>query len=1138
LVTEPGTGLRASPYKGLAHYEEEDARFFFGRERDREIIRANLAARRLTLLYGESGVGKSSVLRAGVVHELRERALQNIAEGRPPQFVPVVFSSWRDDPVSSLVAAVRRAVAELVGETDGSPASRLEDGLAGLAARAGGELLLVLDQFEEYFLYHGDESGEDTFAESFPRAINRSDLRARFLISIREDALAQLDRFKRRLPRLFENTLRISHLDIEAARAAIEGPIAEYNGDIGSAAAVELEPQLVEEVLQQVQSGRVVLLDQQQGTPVANGGPPRFEAPYIQLVMTRLWAEEARRGSRVLRLSTLKELGGAGEIMRTHLDAALDELSPEDRETAAAALRFLVTPSGSKIAHVLPDLVEFTGRSAEELRPVLKQLSSQERRILRPVADQGATAEPRYELYHDVLAPAIIDWRRRFGQAELERQRADAEQRARRERRKARLAAAAAGAFLLLAAFAVAVGVWAIHQKRVAQSERQLARSRALLTAASDQLDKRLDRGILLSLEAYHTRPSAETRSGLVRAVERTDRLTHILAPAGRAEQVVFNRDGSRLASVEGDHVTVWDSRTGRPVMELSALGIIVTAAFSSDGSRFLVASYDRGATIWDLRRHQPLSSLAASRPYKLNLVAAAISADGSRILTVSVGGHVILWDSKTGRPLRTVSLGAVTRAASGPGAVAVLGRNGLSVFRIDGERRQLTRRRLHLQGNWAPVDLAVGADGRYVGALSASRVATVWDLESNARPRTFSAGQGASALAIGPAGHEVAVGHLDGRLAVYSRNHALVQGSAAGSGQILDVAFDPDGKTIASTGRDEGTVRLTAVGTSSLERTLVVGSPVNEVGFSAEDSDLAAAGHGFTLWRTSNGTAERSALPGAEMPRAFAFADRGTALAVANDRSIALTHPGDGRTEVLVRGHLGVIGMSFRGGVLAWLGENLLSPIGLYDVSHRRLLRPLHLPRPDVSGLALSPDGKLLALASYHRGVTIWDLGSRKLVGTPSRSEDCEVCFAPAVAFAPDGNLLAVAVPNQVFLWSVAASRRIRTLVGADVRDVAFSRDGRTLAGSTNNEVLLWDVQSGDQLGAPLRADAASSVDFSAGDHLLAAGTSDGVKLWTNILWSNVGEMQRRLCAVVSRNLTRDEWQNFVGGHYRRTCG
>ena len=68
------------PYKGLTPYSEEDAPFFFGRETEQELITANLMAYRLTLLYGPSGVGKSSVLNAGVVRRLREQARRNVAE--------------------------------------------------------------------------------------------------------------------------------------------------------------------------------------------------------------------------------------------------------------------------------------------------------------------------------------------------------------------------------------------------------------------------------------------------------------------------------------------------------------------------------------------------------------------------------------------------------------------------------------------------------------------------------------------------------------------------------------------------------------------------------------------------------------------------------------------------------------------------------------------------------------------------------------------------------------------------------------------------------------------------------------------------------------------------------------------------
>src|SRR5207244_4309488 len=86
-----------SPYKGLAAFDDSDldALLFFGRERESEIIAANLMAARITVLYGPSGVGKSSVLRAGVAHRLREEQGVGV----------IVFSNWTGDPVAALAEA-------------------------------------------------------------------------------------------------------------------------------------------------------------------------------------------------------------------------------------------------------------------------------------------------------------------------------------------------------------------------------------------------------------------------------------------------------------------------------------------------------------------------------------------------------------------------------------------------------------------------------------------------------------------------------------------------------------------------------------------------------------------------------------------------------------------------------------------------------------------------------------------------------------------------------------------------------------------------------------------------------------------------------------------------------------------------
>ena len=88
---------RKTPYIGLMPYTEEDAPFFFGREKTQKIITANLKGSRLTILYGSSGVGKSSVLQAGVAYYLQQKAKQNLKDFDTPEFAVVVFNSWQGD---------------------------------------------------------------------------------------------------------------------------------------------------------------------------------------------------------------------------------------------------------------------------------------------------------------------------------------------------------------------------------------------------------------------------------------------------------------------------------------------------------------------------------------------------------------------------------------------------------------------------------------------------------------------------------------------------------------------------------------------------------------------------------------------------------------------------------------------------------------------------------------------------------------------------------------------------------------------------------------------------------------------------------------------------------------------------------
>ena len=129
---------------------------------------------------------------------------------------------------------------------------------------------------------------------------------------------------------------------------------AELTGD-----AVAIEPALVERVLDEVGAGQIEPALGGLGAVESAEDGARIEAPYLQLVMQRLWDEERAVGSDTLRADTLDRLGGAQQIVEEHSESALGELTPDEEDVAARLFNHLVTPSGTKIAHELDDLVDF-----------------------------------------------------------------------------------------------------------------------------------------------------------------------------------------------------------------------------------------------------------------------------------------------------------------------------------------------------------------------------------------------------------------------------------------------------------------------------------------------------------------------------------------------------------------------------------------------------------------------------------------------------------------------------------------------------------------------------------------------------------------------------------------------------------
>lgn len=445
------------PYIGLRPFDDDELSnsLFFGRSVETQRLADNVLSSRLTLVYGASGVGKSSLLNAGLAYPFRKQAMKEREVRRHADCNLIVFKSWQTEPCRGLLTAIN-GLLESIGSETIAPTDRLSEGLTEAAGRLGGTLVIVLDQFEEYFQYRRTYP-ETRFTEQFAEAV-RSDIPINFLASIREDALAWLDQFKGLIPNLFENYLRMENLTGDGALSAIDNPLNELSGKIDGPTSCEAG--LASTVITQIRAS------QHQTDSISVGD--HVPASYLQIVMTKLWSEELAANSKVIRRSTLERLKGAKTIYETYLESTLrDRLAPSRQEAAMRVFEFMVTPSGRKVFQTASELVSSTGLA---LGPVMEVLESLRRAAILATVP-APSGETGYEFAHDVLAFAARKWWENF---DLTNRLAD-EKRAAEEQgkvlRKIRRFATWATVALVFALAAFAAAAWEFHVSRDAESQ-------------------------------------------------------------------------------------------------------------------------------------------------------------------------------------------------------------------------------------------------------------------------------------------------------------------------------------------------------------------------------------------------------------------------------------------------------------------------------------------------------------------------------------------------------------------------------------------------------------------------------------------------------------------------------------------
>jgi hypothetical protein len=241
-----------NPWLGLASFTEETRAFFYGRDEEVAELARRVQRKLLTVLFGQSGLGKTSILRAGLVPRLR-------GQGYCPIYVRIDYGKESPEPAEQIKQAISRtarhsgewtqAGVAIEGESLWEFLHHRDDVLRG---ESGETLipLLIFDQFEEIFtLAQSDEAGRaraarfieelaDLVENRPPKAVEakldedesgaerfdfaRSDYRV--LIALREDYLAPLESLKKAMPSISQNRLRLAPMDGEQALAAVLQP--------------------------------------------------------------------------------------------------------------------------------------------------------------------------------------------------------------------------------------------------------------------------------------------------------------------------------------------------------------------------------------------------------------------------------------------------------------------------------------------------------------------------------------------------------------------------------------------------------------------------------------------------------------------------------------------------------------------------------------------------------------------------------------------------------------------------------------------------------------------------------------------------------------------------------------------------